>query len=79
MSAFEKFARPFFQTEKRLCFLVCLNRPDGSTTLYVVRYSYLTRFISCVMKDVLGASVTVLEKLFYPLPIQSFFIEVLPF
>ena len=79
MSAFEKFARPYFQTETRLCFRVCLNRPDGSTTLYVVRYSYLTRFISCVMKDIPGASVTVLEKLHYQLPITSFFVEVLPF
>ena len=79
MPAFEKFARPYFQTETRLCFRVCLNRPDGSTTLYVVRYSYLTRFIRCVMKDILGASVTVLEKLHYPLPITSFFVEVLPF
>lgn len=79
MSAFEKFARPYFQTETRLCFRVCLNRPDGSTTLYVVRYSYLTRFIRCIMNDIPGASVTVLEKLSYKLPITSFFVEVLPF
>lgn len=79
MSAFEKFARPYFQTETRLCFRVCLNRPDGSTTLYVVRYSCLTRFVRRVMNDISGASVTVFERLLYPLPITSFFVEVLPF
>lgn len=79
MSAFEKFARPYFQTETRLCFRVSLNRPDGSITLYVVRYSCLTRFIRCFMNDIPGASVTVLEKLSYKLPITSFFVEELPF
>ena len=79
MSNFEKFARPYFRTETRLCFRVCLTRPDGSTTIYIVRYSYLIRFIRCFMNDNSGCYVTVLEKLHYPLPIQSFFVEVLPF
>ena len=79
MSNFEKFARPYFRTETRLCFRVCLTRPDCSTTIYIVRYSYLIRFIRCFMNDIPGAYVTVLEKLHYPLPIQSFFVEVLPF
>lgn len=79
MSNFEKFIRPYYQTVDCLCFRVCLNRPDGSTTLYVVRYSYLTRFIRCVMHTIPYVTVTVLEKLHYSLPVQSFYVEVLPF
>lgn len=79
MSAFEKFARPYFQTETRLCFRVRVDGSDGQVRFYVVRYSYLTRFIRHVMKTVPGSYVVVMEKMHYELPITSFFVEELPF
>lgn len=79
MSAFEKFARPYLQTETRLCFRVRVDGSNGQVRFYVVRYSYLTRFIREVMKTIPGSYVVVMEKMHYELPITSFFVEELPF
>ena len=79
MSAFEKFARPYFHTVTRLCFRVRVDGSNGQVRFYVVRYCYLTRFIRDVMKTVSGSYVVVMEKMHYELPITSFFVEELPF
>lgn len=79
MSAFEKFARPYLQTETRLCFRVRVDGFNGQVRFYVVRYSYLTRFIREVMKTIIGSYVVVMEMMHYELPINSFFVEELPF
>lgn len=79
MSAFEKFARPYFQTETRLCFRVRVDGSNGQVRFYVVRYSYLIRFIRDVMKTVPGSFVVVMEMMHYELPVTSFFVEELPF
>lgn len=79
MSAFEKFARPYLQTETRLCLRVRVDGSNGQVRFYVVRYSYLTRFIREVMKTVPGSYVVVMEMMHYELPVTSFFIEELPF
>lgn len=79
MSAFEKFARPYLQTETRLCFRVRVDGSNGQVRFYVVRYSYLTRFIREFMKTVPASYVVVMEMMHYQLPITSFFVEELPF
>lgn len=79
MSAFEKFARPYLQTETRLCFRVRVDGSNGQVRFYVVRYSYLTRFIREFMKTVPRSYVVVMEMMLYQLPITSFFVEELPF
>lgn len=79
MSAFEKFARPYLQTETRLCFRVRVDGSNGQVRFYVVRYSYLTRFIREVMKTIPGSYVVVMEMMHFELPITSFFVEELPF
>lgn len=79
MSAFEKFARPYLQIETRLCFRVRVDGSNGQVRFYVVRYSYLTRFIREVMKTIPGSYVVVMEMMHYELPITSFFVEELPF
>lgn len=79
MSAFEKFARPYFQTVDRLCFCVSVSTPNGCVTSYIVRFCYLTRFINSVLKDMPGSNVTVLSKLHYNMPIAAYFVQDLPF
>lgn len=79
MSFFDKFARPYLQTETRLCFRVRVDGSNGQVRFYVVRYSYLTRFIREVMKTAPGSYVVVMEMMHYQLPITSFFVEELPF
>lgn len=79
MSAFENFARPYFQTENRLGFRVSVVRPNGSTTMYVVRYSFTTKFIRTVMKDIPDSQVNVFEMVRYDFPLNDYFVEVLPF
>ena len=79
MSAFEKFVRPYFQTVTRLCFRVRVDGSNGQVRFYVVRFCNLTRFIREVMKTVPGSYVVVMEMMHYELPINSFFVEELPF
>lgn len=79
MSAFEKFARPYFQTETCLCFRVRVDGSTGQTTFYVVRFSYLIRFLREVMKTMFGSQVVIMEMMHYELPVTSFFVEELPF
>ena len=79
MSAFEKFARPYFQTETRLCFRVRVDGSNGQIRFYVVRFSYLTRFLREVMKTMFGSQVVIMEMMHYELPVTSSFVEELPF
>lgn len=79
MSAFEKFARPYFQTETRLCFRVRVDGSNGQIRFYVVRFSYLIRFLREVMKTMFGSQVVIMEMMHYELPVTSFFVEELPF
>lgn len=79
MSAFEKFARPYFQTETRLCFRVRVDGSNGQIRFYVVRFSYITRFLREVMKTMFGSQVVIMEMMHYELPVSSFFVEELPF
>lgn len=75
MSAFSKFARPYFKTEICLCFRVRVEGSNGHVIFYVVRYSYLAHFIRDFMKNVPGSYIVVLESLHYELPIHSFFVD----
>lgn len=79
MPAFEKFARPYFQTETRLCFRVRVDGSNGQIRFYVVRFSYLIRFLREVMKTMFGSQVVIMEMMHYELPVTSFFVEELPF
>lgn len=79
MSAFEKFSRPYFQTETRLCFRVRVDGSNGQIRFYVVRFCYLIRFIREVMKTMFGSQVVIMEMMHYELPVASFFVEELLF